>query len=96
MLLSAPFRWGTGKQSKLPRQLCRSSLSGVDHVDRGAVPAVFDGKRYNAADAYEPQPKFNVTAEISEARLREGFEAGPVALSPDIRNERLSMLNDGP
>jgi len=27
--------------------------SRLDHVDRAAVPSVFDGKRYNAADAYE-------------------------------------------
>src|SRR5712672_1907945 len=89
MLLSEPLRCGTGQQSKLPRQLCRSSLSGVDHVDRAAVPAVFDGERYDTADAYEPQPKFNVTAEIFEAWLRDSFEAGRVALSPDIRNESL-------
>jgi hypothetical protein len=50
---------------------------------------VFDGKRYNAADAYEPQPEINVTAEIFEAWLRDSFEAGLVALSPDIRNESL-------
>src|SRR3981189_2954943 len=74
---------------KLPRQLYRLSLSGVDHVDRAAVPAVFDGERYDTADAYEPQPKFNVTAEIFEAWLRDSFKAGLLALSPDIRNEGL-------
>jgi hypothetical protein len=73
----------------LPRQLCRLSLSGVDHVDRAAVPTVFDGKSYDTADTYEPQPKFNVTAEIFEAWLRDRFEACLVALSPDIRNESL-------
>jgi hypothetical protein len=67
----------------------RLSLSGVDHVDRAAVPTVFDGESYDTADAYEPQPKFNVTAEIFEAWLRDSFEAGLVALSPDIRNESL-------
>jgi len=51
----------------LPRQLYRLSLSGVDHVDRAAVPSVFDGESYDTADAYEPRPKFDVTAEIFEA-----------------------------
>src|SRR5437899_9722847 len=86
---SVPLRCGTGQQSKLPRQLCRSSLSGVDHLDRAAVPAVFDGKSYDIADAYEPQPKFNVAAEIFEAWLRDSFEASRFALSPDVRNESL-------
>lgn len=75
--------------SKLLRQLRRLSLSGVDHVERAAVLAVFDGKSYDTADAYKPQPKFNVAAEIFEAWLRDNFEAGRVALSPDIRNESL-------
>jgi hypothetical protein len=52
-----------------------------------ARPSVFDGESYDTADAYEPQPKFDVTAEIFEAWLRDSFEAGRVALSPDIRNE---------
>ena len=64
-------------------------LSGVDHVDRAAVPTVFDGKSYDTADAYELQPKLNVTAEIFEARLRDSFEPCLVALSPDIRDESL-------
>jgi len=63
------------------------SLSRLDHIDRAAVPSVFDGKRYDAADAYELQPKLNITAEIFESRLRDGFEAGLVALSSDIHNE---------
>ena len=75
--------------SKLPRQLFRLLLSGVDHVGRAAIPTVFDGKGYDIADAYEPQPKFNVTAEIFEAGLSDSFEAGLVALSPDISNESL-------
>jgi hypothetical protein len=54
---------------------------------------VFDGKRYNAADAYELQPKLNVTAEIFEAGLRDSLEAGLVALSS---TKAFSMLNDGP
>jgi hypothetical protein len=87
--VSAPAGRGTGEQSKLPRQLYRLSLSGVDHVDRAAVPTVFDGKRYNAADAYEPQPELNVAAEKFEAWLRDSFEAGLVALSSDICNEGL-------
>ena len=73
----------------MPRQLYRLSLSRLDHVDCSAVPSVFDGTSYDTADAYEPQPKFNVTAEIFEAWLRDSFEAGLVALSPDIRNESL-------
>src|SRR5258706_2158155 len=62
--LSEPLRLGTRPQSKLPRQLYRLPLSGVDHVDRAAVPTVFDGKSYDTADTYEPKPKINVTAEI--------------------------------
>jgi hypothetical protein len=67
MRLSAALHRGIGQQSKLPRQLYRLSLSGVDHVDRAAVPSVFDGESYDTADAYEPRPKFDVTAEIFEA-----------------------------
>jgi hypothetical protein len=89
MRVSEPLRRGIGQQSKLPRQLYRLSLSGVDHVDRAAVPSVFDGESYDTADAYEPQPKFNVAAEIFEAWLRDSFETGLVALSPDRRNESL-------
>jgi hypothetical protein len=89
MRLSEPLHRGIGQQSKLSRQLYRLSLSGVDHVDRAAVPSVFDGESYDTADAYEPQPKFNVTAEIFEAWLRDSFKAGLVALSPDIRDESL-------
>ena len=85
-----------GQQSKLPRQLYRLYLSGVDHVGRAAVPRVFDGKRYNATDAYEPQPKFNVTAEIFEAWLRDSFKAGLVALSPDIGDESLINAQSRP
>src|SRR6478672_3965972 len=73
----------------MPGQRRRLSLSRLYHVNRAAVPSVFDGKRYDAADAYELQPKLNVTAEIFEAWLRDGFEAGLVALSPDICNESL-------
>src|SRR5580692_9258624 len=76
--LSEPLRGGTRQQSKVPRQLYRLSLSGVDHVGRAAVPTVFYGKSYDIVDTYEPQPKFNVTAEISEAWLRDSFEAGLV------------------
>jgi hypothetical protein len=86
----------TGQQSKLPRQLYRLSLSGVDHVDRAAVPAVLDGKRYNAADAYEPLPELDVAAEIFEAWLRDSFEAGLGALPLTYATKALSMLNDGP
>src|ERR1700722_16726547 len=78
-----------GQQSKMPRQLYRLSLSGIDHVDRAAVPTVFDSKGYNAAHAYEAQPELNVAAEKFEAWLRDSFKAGLVALSPDIRNESL-------
>ena len=48
--------------AKLPRKHYRLSLSGVDHVYGATVPPVFDGERYNAADAYEPPPELNVTA----------------------------------
>jgi hypothetical protein len=64
-------------------------FSGVDHVDRAAVPSVFDGESYDTADAYEPQPKFNVAAEIFEAWLRDSFKAGLVALSAHVRHESL-------
>ena len=50
---------------------------------------MFDRERYNAADAYEPQPELNVAAGKFEAWLRDSFEAGLVALSPDICNEGL-------
>src|ERR1700723_790616 len=46
-------------------------------------------ERYDAADAYEPQPKFHVTAEIFEAWPRDSFKPGLVALASDIRNEGL-------
>src|SRR3981189_823514 len=81
MRLSETLHRGTGQQSKLPRQLYRLSLSRADHVNCETVPSVFDGKSYDTADAYEPQPKFNVAAEIFEAWLRDSFKAGLVALS---------------
>jgi hypothetical protein len=89
MRLSETLHWGTGQQSKLSRQLCRLSLSRVDRVNCETVPSVFDGKSYDTADAYEPQPKFDVTAEIFEAWLRDSLKAGFVALSAHVRHESL-------
>ena len=79
----------TAAPHRLMVQISTTSVDANDHVDRAAVPTVFDGKSYDTADAYEPQPEFNVTAEIFEAWLRDSFESGLVALSPDIRNESL-------
>jgi len=73
----------------LPRQLYRLSLSGVDHVDRAALPTVLDGNSYDTADDYEPQPKFNVTAGTLHAWLGDSFKAGLVAVSAHVRHESL-------
>jgi hypothetical protein len=34
-------------------------FSRLAHINCAAVPSVFEGKRYNAADTYELQPKIN-------------------------------------
>jgi hypothetical protein len=89
MHLSELFRGRTGQQSKLPRQLYGLSLSRVDHVNCEAVPSVFDGQSHATADADEPQLKFDVTAEIFEAWLRDCWKASRVALPARIRHESL-------
>jgi tellurite resistance protein len=67
----------------------------VDHglMCNGAIEAINDWAFDRFGDAIiedgEPQPKIDIATEIFEARLRGGFEAGFVALSPDICNEGL-------
>jgi len=45
-------------------------FAGIDHVDRTAIPRMFERKRHDFPDTDESQPEFDIPAQILEPGLR--------------------------
>src|SRR5580693_10470074 len=95
MRLSAALHRGIGQQSKLPRQLYRLSLSGVDQIDRTAIPRMFERKRHDFPDTDESQPEFDIPAQILEPGLRNRLKSSLVALPSNECDECLLDVERG-
>ena len=64
-------------------------FAGIDHIDRTAIPRMFERKRDDFPDADEPQPEFDVPAEILKAGLGNRLKSSLVALSSNERDKCL-------
>src|ERR1700747_2959245 len=64
---------------------------GIDHIDRTAIPRMFERKRHDFPDTDESQPEFDIPAQILEPGLRKRLKSSLVAL---FSNERDKCLLD--
>src|SRR6266446_6681760 len=55
-------------------------FAGIDHVDRAAIPRMFERKCHHFPDTDESQPEFDIPAQMLEPGLRNRFKSGLVAL----------------
>src|SRR6266403_3115726 len=52
--------------SELLCQFCGLLFAGFDHIDRTAIPRMFERKRHDFPNADESQPEFDISAQILE------------------------------
>jgi hypothetical protein len=55
-------------------------FAGIDHIDRTAIPRMFERKRHDFPDTDESQPEFDIPAQILEPGLRNRLKSSLVAL----------------
>jgi Fusaric acid resistance protein family len=67
-------------------------FSDIDHVDRAAIPRMFERKRHDFPDTDESQPEFDIPAQILEPGLRNRLKSSLVALPANKRDKRLLDL----
>jgi hypothetical protein len=71
-------------------------FTGIDHIDRTAMPCMFERKRHDFFDTDESQPEFDIPAQIMEPGLRNRLKSNLVALSSNERDNAFSMSSEGP
>ena len=54
-------------------------FAGIDHIDRTAIPRMFERKRHDFPDTDESQPEFDIPAQILEPGLRNRLKSSLVA-----------------
>jgi hypothetical protein len=55
-------------------------FADIDHIDRTAIPRMFERKRHDFPDTDESQPEFDISAQILEPGLRNRLKSNLVAL----------------
>src|SRR5258708_35431371 len=55
-------------------------FAGIDHVDRAAIPRMFERKCHDFPDTDESQPEFDIPTQMLEPGLRNRFKSDLVAL----------------
>jgi hypothetical protein len=70
-------------------------FAGINHVDRAAIPRMFERKCHDLPDTDEPQPEFDISAQMLEPGLRNRFKSGLVALPSNECDKRLLDVERG-
>ena len=71
----------SGADVRIALLVRRPSSCGIDHIDRAAIPGMFERKRHDFPDTDESQPEFHIPAQILEPGLRKRFKSNLVALT---------------
>src|ERR1700676_3736451 len=94
-----PLRAISGHRPRfLSELLCQFGgllFAGIDHVDRTAIPRMFERKRHDFPDTDESQPEFDIPAQILEPGLRNRLKSSLVALPPNECDKRLVDVERG-
>src|ERR1700730_2077817 len=86
---------GTFIRSELLCHFGALLFAGIDHIDRTAIPRMFERKRHDFPDADESQPEFDISAQVLEPGLRNRLKSSIVALSSNERDKCLLDIERG-
>src|SRR5260370_32392933 len=81
--------------SELLCQFGRLLFAGIDHIDRAAIPRMFERKRHDFPDTDESHPEFDIPVQMLQPRLRNRFKSGLVALPSNECDKRLLDVERG-